>query len=280
MKSKLFLFIPIVLSLLSCGQKTENTPGTPSPDSTAEANSMEAPVVTCYEGVTNQDTFRLRVEHFENRVTGTLAYLFHEKDRSIGDFEGNMHGDTLVADYIFLSEGSSSVRQVAFLLDDRSAKEGYGPTAEQDGKMAFTDMKLLSFGKGVIMSKQDCGTHSDGIVPNHYDLSGTWELNFISGTKIAFNGLYPGKKPQLVFASSTPEEFSGNNGCNSIRGKFHTNDTEIKFDEPIAMTKMFCEGGGEEAFMNMLKKVNIFDLSSNKLTFLVDDVEVMRFSKK
>jgi heat shock protein HslJ len=191
-----------------------------------------------------------------------------------------MHGDTLVADYIFLSEGSSSVRQVAFLLDGRSAKEGYGPTAEQDGKMAFTDVKSLSFGKGVIMSKHDCGTHSDGIVPNQYDLSGTWELNFISGTKIAFNGLYPGKKPQLVFASSAPDEFSGNTGCNSIRGKFKTNDTEIKFDEPIAMTKMFCEGGGEQAFMNMLKKVNIFDLNTNKLTFLVDDVEVMRFSKK
>jgi heat shock protein HslJ len=69
--------------------------------------------------------------------------------------------------------------------------------------------------------------------------------------------LYPGKKPQLVFTSSAPDEFSGNTGCNSIHGKFKTNDTEIKYDEPIAMTKMFCKGDGEQAFMNMLKKVNI-----------------------
>ena len=156
MKPKLLLIIPILLSLFSCGPKTENTPGTPSPDSTEAVNSTEGPMVTCYEGVSNLDTFRLRVENFENRVTGTLAYLFHEKDRNIGDFEGRMHRDTLVADYIFLSEGSSSVRQVAFLLNDQSAKEGYGQMAEQDGKMVFTDMKSLSFGKGVTMSKQDC----------------------------------------------------------------------------------------------------------------------------
>jgi hypothetical protein len=100
MKPKLLLFILATLSLFSCGQKTENTPGTTSPDSTGVTNSMEAPVITCYEGITNQDTFRLRVENFENKVTGTLAYLFHEKDRSIGDLRKNAR-DTLVADYIF-----------------------------------------------------------------------------------------------------------------------------------------------------------------------------------
>jgi heat shock protein HslJ len=281
MKPKIFLFIPLILCLLSCGQKTENTSETTSPDSNIVANSMEVPIITCYEGISNQDTFRLRVEKFEDRVTGTLAYLFHEKDRNIGDYEGRMHGDTMVADYIFLSEGSSSVRQVAFLLNDQVAKEGYGQMAEQDGKMVFTNMKSLSFGKGVTMFKQNCSPNTEQIISKQNDvLSGTWELNYISGSKIAFDGLYPGKKPQLIFASAAPEEFSGNTGCNSIRGKFYANDTEIKFKEPMAMTKMYCESGGEQAFLNMLKKVNIFNLSSNTLTFLADDVEVMRFSKK
>ncbi len=44
---------------------------------------------------------------------------------------------------------------------------------------------------------------------------------------------------------------------------------------------IFCEGGGEEAFLNMLKKVNRYALTNDKtLTFLIDDVAVMRFAKK
>ncbi len=43
---------------------------------------------------------------------------------------------------------------------------------------------------------------------------------------------------------------------------------------------MFCEGGGEEAFLNMLKKLNKYAVSNNTLTFMIDDVAVMRFSKK
>lgn len=44
---------------------------------------------------------------------------------------------------------------------------------------------------------------------------------------------------------------------------------------------MFCEGGGEEAFLNMLKKVNKYAVSDgNTLTFMIDDVSIMRFAKK
>ena len=30
-------------------------------------------------------------------------------------------------------------------------------------------------------------------------LQGNWELNYISGKKIAFEGLYPDKRPQITF---------------------------------------------------------------------------------
>ena len=46
---------------------------------------------------------------------------------------------------------------------------------------------------------------------------------------------------------------------------------------------IFCEGGGETTFMNMLKKVNkyaVTDNNLNELTFMIDDVAVMRFTKK
>ena len=44
---------------------------------------------------------------------------------------------------------------------------------------------------------------------------------------------------------------------------------------------MFCEGGGEEAFLNMLKKVNKYAITDeNTLAFLIGDVAVMRFAKR
>nr|GFC68635.1 hypothetical protein [Tanacetum cinerariifolium] len=38
-----------------------------------------------------------------------------------------MHGDTLVADYTFQSEGTTSIRQVVFLRRDIGFIEGFGP---------------------------------------------------------------------------------------------------------------------------------------------------------
>jgi heat shock protein HslJ len=58
---------------------------------------------------------------------------------------------------------------------------------------------------------------------------------YISGSKIAFGGLYR-EETTISIRFLCTGEFSGNTGCNSIRGKFHTHDTEIKFEEPIAMT--------------------------------------------
>ncbi len=58
------------------------------------------------------------------------------------------------------------------------------------------------------------------------------------------------------------------------------NGNNIKFADPLK-TMIFCEGGGEEAFLNMLKKVNKYTVSDgNTLTFMIDDVAVMRFAKK
>ena len=49
---------------------------------------------------------------------------------------------------------------------------------------------------------------------NTGDLFGTtWELEYISGPRIAFEGLYPNKKPQLTFDEKETKVY-GNNGCN------------------------------------------------------------------
>jgi len=110
-------------------------------------------------------------------------------------------------------------------------------------------------------------------------LGGTWELNYISGPRIAFNGLYPGKVPELIF-NLTEKRVSGNSGCNTFISKLIADDSSINFNEPMALTKMACPGEGETIFFETLKKVNKYTISGDTiLTFMTGDIAVMRLSK-
>jgi heat shock protein HslJ len=113
-------------------------------------------------------------------------------------------------------------------------------------------------------------------------LEGSWELNYISGPKIAFDGLYPDKKPTISF-NITENQFSGNNSCNSYSGKLLTEGKKIDFTRPIAVTKMMCgDGQGEQTFMSTLEKINTYSISDEgkTLNFMSGDVTMMRFTKK
>jgi heat shock protein HslJ len=127
-----------------------------------------------------------------------------------------------------------------------------------------------------------CTTIKSGTIGNGglSQLSGTWELNYISGPRIAFNGLYPGKKPTITFEVAD-KKFSGNTSCNSYSGALVADDTSINFTAPFAMTRMACPGEGESTFVQMLKKVGSYSVTSDTtLNFMMGDIAIMRFSKK
>ncbi|MCI9844682.1 META domain-containing protein [Flavobacterium pectinovorum] len=113
-------------------------------------------------------------------------------------------------------------------------------------------------------------------------LEGTWELNYISGPRIAFDGLYPNKKPVINF--NTKENLvSGNNSCNSYTGKLSVTENKIDFTQPMAATKMMClDGQGEQVYMSTLSKVTSYSISDDgkTLNFISGDIATMRFTKK
>jgi heat shock protein HslJ len=128
-------------------------------------------------------------------------------------------------------------------------------------------------------TKNTANTNTE-MTPNTSKLSGTWELNYISGKRIAFDGLYPDKKPQINF-NLTENELGGNTSCNGFGSKMVIDGNKITFSEPFAKTMIFCEGEGESSFLDMLKKVNSYSVSNdNTLTFIMGDIAVMRFTKK
>ncbi|MBP4142039.1 META domain-containing protein [Flavobacterium sp. P4023] len=106
----------------------------------------------------------------------------------------------------------------------------------------------------------------------------TWELEYISGPRIAFGGLYPEKKPIISFDKET-NKVSGNNSCNGYSTGYTLTGSSISFGEPGPSTMMYC-GEGEKVFLNMIKKVNrySFDLDG-KLNLMINDVPMMRFKK-
>ncbi|KUJ60668.1 hypothetical protein AR687_16700 [Flavobacteriaceae bacterium CRH] len=113
-------------------------------------------------------------------------------------------------------------------------------------------------------------------------LEGTWELNYITGPRIAFDGLYPNKKPTINF-DLKESRVSGNTSCNSFTGKLSVDGNKIDFTQPMALTKMMClDGQGEQVFINTLQKVNTYSITDGgkTLNFISGDIATMRFTKK
>lgn len=107
----------------------------------------------------------------------------------------------------------------------------------------------------------------------------TWELEYISGPRIAFEGLYPNKKPQITFDQKETKVF-GNNGCNGYSAPYMLNGNSLTFGEPGPTTMMFCDGGGEQQFLQQMKKITSYSIDKDgKLILNEGDVATMRFKK-
>jgi hypothetical protein len=135
--------------------------GNESGDGKASATDTSAtrPVAAteCYLYITDKDTISLQITINGQSVTGALNYTLHEKDKSQGVIQGEVRGDTLLADYEFKSEGIVSLREVAFLKKGNGYAEGYGEAEEKDGKMMFKNVAELNYSNTVILKKVQCG---------------------------------------------------------------------------------------------------------------------------
>jgi hypothetical protein len=135
--SRSLLFVGGLSLLAACHE--QNNQASQEPNAPASTGPQ------CYAYRTETDTVRLTLQITQPTVTGQLAYRYFEKDRNTGTISGTMHGDTLLADYTFQSEGTTSVREVAFLRRDIGFVEGYGPVAEVQGKTIFKLPRTLHF---------------------------------------------------------------------------------------------------------------------------------------
>lgn len=125
-----------------------------------------------------------------------------------------------------------------------------------------------------------CNT-AQKVTKSENTLEGSWQLNYITGPRIAFNGLYPETVPSVTF-DLKENRFSGTNSCNRFSGNFSVEKNKISFkDDKTVMTMMACQGDGDQVFMSTLKKIDSYTISEDgkTLNFLMGEVAMMRFEK-
>lgn len=105
-----------------------------------------------------------------------------------------------------------------------------------------------------------------------------WQLEYISGTRITFERLFPDKKPEISFDRET-NRVTGNGGCNGYSADYTLYGNKLSFGEPGPTTMMFC-GDGELQFLKMMQKVDEYNFDAEgKLNLSVGEVPILRFKK-
>ncbi|RKS25189.1 hypothetical protein CLV94_0219 [Flavobacterium endophyticum] len=150
-----FLVLGMIISLAACNKKAEDTQVVTEPE--MEQPEITAPAKECYEYANGKDTISLSLAITNgNNVSGDLKYALFEKDGNTGTFTGMFKGDTLYADYMFQSEGMTSVREAVFLRKGDALLQGFGDITEKDNKQVFKDKKSVKFDEKMALKKVAC----------------------------------------------------------------------------------------------------------------------------
>lgn len=150
----IFLCFGLSLALAACNSNSTQTSNTAN--TTPSDSSIQNTQQSCFQYIKDKDTARITMMSSGVITTGELSYNLYEKDKNNGVFEGELHGDTLIAEYTFNSEGRESIRQVGFLKKGDQLIEGYGDQEEKNGKMMFKNTSKLSFSNSIVFNKTAC----------------------------------------------------------------------------------------------------------------------------
>ncbi len=172
---------------------------------------------------------------------------------------------------ITFSQGMSTMMACEDMAIENQLKEVFGKADN------FTiNNNVLSLNKARMATLAKFQATDNGNATSQ--LNGTWEVDYISGPRIAFDGLYPDKKPTITF--NLPDSIAtGNSSCNNFRSSVKIEGSNIKFGMP-ASTRMACPGAGESTFFKTLESINKFSVSGNTLNLIMGDIAVMRLQRK
>ncbi|MEO5776601.1 MAG: hypothetical protein ABIQ27_06830 [Flavobacterium sp.] len=152
MKTRILFSIVFAMLFISCKKETPVEATTVT--TVTEETKTEVLKKECYAYNATGNKIEMQIQYNGNDVTGTLNYVIAEKDSNKGTFTGTFENNILLLDYTFQSEGTESVRQIAFQLQGDKLVEGYGEMNE-DGTR-FKDVSKLEFSSTMPLDKVAC----------------------------------------------------------------------------------------------------------------------------
>ena len=110
----------------------------------------------CYSQIEGRDTSLLQIDNKNMDISGTLSYNIFQKDRNDGTLQAEIAGDILTGWYLFKSEGTISVRQVAWKIKGNALWPGTGEMVEKNDTMFFSAPDQLQYDGTRPFKKVDC----------------------------------------------------------------------------------------------------------------------------
>jgi heat shock protein HslJ len=137
---------------------------------------------------------------------------------------------------------------------------------------------LLMYGWSPVATDNPAAVYRFGVnatcMADTGSLNGQWFLQPLLASDTA-----AGKIPELHI-NLLAKTFSGNTGCNSMRGSFQKTDTSLVFNQNMITTKMACTGYDEAAFIRNLLRTNSYKFEKDVLILMFDATELSRWTRK
>jgi len=148
-----YLATIMIVFLLACGDNDNTNTGIITETHTVHNQAKNTFDTTasiidlngCYEMTIKQDTASLILSMKDSIVTGKLVYDWSQKDGNVGTLKGVLRGDLIFAEYTFESEGTTSVQEIIFRLEDSLLQQAVGDLAQKDNKIVYKNPQDLDF---------------------------------------------------------------------------------------------------------------------------------------
>ncbi len=111
----------------------------------------------CYEYIHVEDTLRLILDKPDyERITGSFFTRFKGREAESGVIQGQIKGDTIIADYISMKQGKQYIREVAFLNEGDYILQGFAAMDSLNGKIVFIKESPIRYDQTVKLEARDC----------------------------------------------------------------------------------------------------------------------------
>jgi len=139
---------------------------------------------------------------------------------------------------------------------------------------------IIFFGIGITSCHSSKKTVTESVIVEKKvtpALNGTWQLQMIFASDNNW------ANAPTMNLNLTDRTFSGNSGCNNIKGQFTLMDSYLGFDKNIISTKMACSSGAEsryeKAFLSAILKVNKYTINNDELELGQGEIVLMKFKR-